>query len=159
MHPLPHRYAASASAAQSGNVALDTYDLPSIISASPAEFGGPGDRWSPETLLVAAIADCLVLTFRGMAKASGLEWRSLSAHVSGTLDRVGDGLEFTHFRMHVLMTIADARDEERARRLVAKAERACLIARSLKAKVDLEMHIDCVPVALPSMKGQHHEHF
>ncbi|HEX5217826.1 MAG TPA: OsmC family protein [Vicinamibacterales bacterium] len=156
MHPLPHRYAASASAAQSGDVALDTYDLPSIISASPSEFGGPGDRWSPETLLVAAIADCLVLTFRGMAKASNFEWRSLSAHVSGTLDRVGDGLEFTHFRTHVLMTIADASDEERARRLIAKAEKACLIARSLKAKVDLEMHVECVPAGLPAMKGAHH---
>jgi len=48
------------------------------------------------------------------------------------------------------MTIADADDEARARRLIEKAERACLIARSLKATVELDLHIECVPVAVPA---------
>jgi hypothetical protein len=37
--------------------------------AAPAEFGGPGDQWSPESLLAGAIASCFALTFRFVARA------------------------------------------------------------------------------------------
>src|SRR6185437_15854167 len=58
MQPFPHRYEVSARASAEGDVTLESYQLPALKSASPAEFGGPGDRWSPETLLVGAVADC-----------------------------------------------------------------------------------------------------
>ena len=64
MHPFPHNYGVSAHATPVSDVAIEGATLPSIQSAPPAEFGGPGDRWSPETLLVAAVADCFILTFR-----------------------------------------------------------------------------------------------
>ena len=39
-----------------------------IESAPPKEFDGPGDQWSPEQLLTAAVADCFVLNFRTMTR-------------------------------------------------------------------------------------------
>ena len=70
MHPYPHRYTVTAADAASGNLSLSSPGLADIASAPPVEFNGPGDRWSPETLLCAAVAGCLVLTFRAIARAS-----------------------------------------------------------------------------------------
>ena len=54
MQELPHRYSVAAIANPEEAVELQGGGLPSLTSAPPAEFDGPGDRWSPETLLVAA---------------------------------------------------------------------------------------------------------
>ena len=67
MKAFPHRYTITARSATAGNVRLGGERLPDLESASPAEFGGPGDQWSPETLLVAAVGDCFIMTFRAVA--------------------------------------------------------------------------------------------
>ena len=53
MHPYPHLYTVQALAARDGDVTLNSTGLPALATAPPAEFDGPGDRWSPETLLAA----------------------------------------------------------------------------------------------------------
>ena len=93
MQEYPHRYAAGASAGEEGEIAVSSARLPGLSSAAPAEFGGPGDRWSPETLLVAAVADCFVLTFRAIARISKLRWTSVSCDVVGTLMCSGQRFE------------------------------------------------------------------
>ena len=70
------------------NVILTSTGIPALSSAAPSQFGGPGDRWSPETLIVGAIADCFILTFRAVARASTLPWTALRCNVTGTLDRI-----------------------------------------------------------------------
>ena len=55
--------------------------LPPIMAASPPQFGGPPGRWSPETLLVAAVADCYILSFRAIAKATKLPWDAIECAV------------------------------------------------------------------------------
>ena len=107
--------------------------MPSLETAGPVEFGGPGDRWSPEALLVAAIADCFVLTFRAIARASKLEWQSLRCDASGTLDKVDRVTQFTHFDLQVELTIPADGDAAKASRLLHRAEHHCLITNSLKA--------------------------
>jgi organic hydroperoxide reductase OsmC/OhrA len=135
MKEFPHRYVITAHSATAGNVRLAGERLPDLASASPAEFGGPGDQWSPETLLVAAVGDCLVLTFRAVAAASKLDWTSLSCSVTGTLDRVERVTQFTAFEVRAELEIAPGTDAELARRVVDKAERNCLVSNSLKASV------------------------
>jgi organic hydroperoxide reductase OsmC/OhrA len=87
MQALPHRYRVKGAGRTTGDVELTAERLTMIQSASPAEFDGPGDRWSPETLLVGAVADCFILTFRAGAKGSRLSWISLVCDATGTLDR------------------------------------------------------------------------
>ena len=78
MQDFPHQYRVSANAKTAGNVVLSSSGVPDLPSAAPAEFGGPGDQWSPESLLVAAVADCFVLSFRAIARASQFDWASLT---------------------------------------------------------------------------------
>jgi organic hydroperoxide reductase OsmC/OhrA len=141
MHELPHHYVAFATGGTAGDVDLQSPHLPALGSASPAEFGGPGDRWSPETLLVAALADCFVLTFRAVARASGLAWTSVRCEVIGTLDRVERATQFTAFTMRVELRVSEGTTEDLARRAVEKAERNCLITNSLKAPVRLAIGV------------------
>ena len=77
------RATAHASSSGDGDVALSGDGLPAIATAPPAEFGGPGDRWSPETLLAAAVADCFVLGFRSEQLDRVLQFVQHSAELRG----------------------------------------------------------------------------
>jgi organic hydroperoxide reductase OsmC/OhrA len=145
MHPFPHQYRVSATAATADKeVALEGDGLPALSSAPPAEFDGPGDRWSPETLLVASVADCFVLTFRAIAAASSLPWTALSCEVHGTVDRIDRVTQFTAFDVRAHLSVPPGTDEERATRLLEKAENSCLVTNSLKARPRLEATISVV---------------
>jgi uncharacterized OsmC-like protein len=102
--------------------------------APPEAFGGPGDRWSPETLLAAAVADCFVLTYRSVAAASKLPWTSLACDVEGTLDRVERTTLFTVFDIHATLDVPAEVDPAHAERLLEKAEHLCLVTNSLRAE-------------------------
>lgn len=141
MQDLPHHYLVSASAETQGNVALKAAELPQLVSAPPAEFGGPGDQWSPEHLLVASVADCFILTFRAVARASKLEWKTLKSSAEGILDRVDRVTRFTGFTVNATLTVPAGTDLDKARRLLEKAEASCLITNSLNAETHLEIEI------------------
>ena len=141
MDAYPHHYEVRALAQAEGSVALSSERLPSLESASPLQFGGPGDKWSPETLLVAAAADCLILTFRAIARASKLPWVSLDCDAEGVLDRVDGVTRFTAIRVNARLVLPAGGDVERGRRLLEKAEKSCLITSSLKAESALTAEV------------------
>ena len=138
MQDFPHQYRVSAGAKNSGNVVLSSDGVADLPSAAPAEFGGPGDQWSPESLLVASVADCFILSFRAIARASRLDWDSISCNVDGTLDRIDRVTQFTGFKVSATLHVPLGSNEEKAQRLLEKAEHACLITNSLKAESELE---------------------
>ena len=112
MQPFPHHYSVVAKADTQGDVALEGERLPPIPSAPPTEFGGPGDRWSPETLFVAAVADCFVLTFRGIAGVSRFSWVSLECSVTGTVDRVDRVTQFTALEVRARLRVPSGANED-----------------------------------------------
>jgi organic hydroperoxide reductase OsmC/OhrA len=151
MKPLPHHYRVKGSGRADGDVALTADRLPGMPSAPPPEFGGPDDRWSPETLLVAAVADCLILTFRAIARASKLSWTSLDCDVTGTLDRANGATQFTHFDVRARLVVPRTEDPQRARAVLDRAERSCLISSSLKGSSHLDAVVETVsPAQLPA---------
>jgi organic hydroperoxide reductase OsmC/OhrA len=141
MAEFPHHYTVKVSAQQQGSVAVEAPNLPLIKSAPPVQFGGPGDQWSPETLLMAAIADCLILSFRAIARASKLEWRELICDAEGTLDRVDGVTRFTDVVLQAMLRVPGGVDPTKAQRLLDKAEQACLVTNSLTAHCHLEARV------------------
>ncbi len=141
MHPFPHRYRVRIGLAPEGEVRLDADGLPQIASLPPPEFDGPGGYWSPETLLLAAVGDCMMLTFRAIAKGSRFEWRELSANVEGLLERVDGNSRFTQVTIHVRLVVPPGADAARAERLLQKAEQGCPISNSLLATKHLACEI------------------
>lgn len=138
---LPQNYTTSANAQVTGNVTLSAEGLPNLESAAPKEFGGPGDQWSPEDLLVAAVSDCFVLAFRAIAAASKFEWIDLHVSTTGTLDKIDRAIQFTELKIAATLTLPSGADENRAQRLLEKSEQVCFITNSLKSTAHLETKI------------------
>jgi peroxiredoxin-like protein len=141
MQAYPHLYTVSASGNPNGSVAVASGGVPTLATAPPREFDGPGDQWSPEGLLCAAVADCFILTFRAVARASKLEWLNLECAVEGTLDRAEGITQFTRFATRAVLRVPTGTDRERARLLLEKAEHTCLISNSLRGARTLETQI------------------
>lgn len=145
MHAFPHVYRVTGRSRGTGDVELSAAGLAALRSASPAEFDGAGDLWSPETLLVGAVADCLVLTFRAVAHASKLPWISLECDVRGTLDRIDRVTQFTRFDVAARLIVPVGVRSDHARNALEKAERTCLISNSLKAAIALDTTVEVDP--------------
>ncbi len=137
MQNFPHHYLVSASGGKEGNVSVGGNGLPDLDTQAPPQFGGPEGIWSPETLLLAAVADCFILSFRAVARASKLDWTKLECHADGVLDRPDRATLFTDFKIHAVLQLPTAEKFEMAQRLLEKSEKICLITASLKADVVL----------------------
>jgi organic hydroperoxide reductase OsmC/OhrA len=137
MHPYPHFYKAGTTGGPTGMLTVTSPGLVDLPSAPPPEFDGPGGVWSPETMLCAAVADCFVLTFRAVARASNFEWLSLECSVEGTLERVEGVSQFTRYVTNATLHVPPGADAGRAQKLMEKAEHGCLVANSLTGKREL----------------------
>jgi organic hydroperoxide reductase OsmC/OhrA len=139
MHPLPHYYLVTTTVAPGGDVPLSSEGVRVIESAPPKEFEGPGNQWSPEQLLTAAVVDCFVLSFRAIAAASKFRWLSLEASTRGTLDKAEGAMRFTRFDTRAKLHVPTGTDLDRAKRLLEKAESLCLVSNSLTAERHLSI--------------------
>ncbi|MGA2187959.1 MAG: OsmC family protein [Steroidobacteraceae bacterium] len=144
MHPFPHHYFVNAVVRPVGDVPLSAEGVRIIESAPPKEFDGPGNQWSPEGLLTAAVADCFALGFRAIATASKFSWTNLEARTQGTLDRVEGKMRFVRFATHAKLQVPLGADVERAKRLLEKAELTCLVANSLTSERHLTVEVAVV---------------
>lgn len=145
MKELPHHYSTSAhNLREDDTVTISSPGLGDFSSAGPAEFDGPGNLWSPETMLTAAVGDCFILTFRAVAAASKLDWSEISCSVEGILDKVERTMRFTEFRLRATLRLPEGADEERAQRVLEKSERACIIRNSIVADVHATFEIEMV---------------
>ena len=142
MQAYPHHYVVSAAGAADGEVTLASDGLADLPSMPPEEFGGPGGYWSPETLLVSAVADCFILSFRAIARASRLEWTRLECSVDGELDKVDRVTRFTGFAVRATLEVPAGTNLAKAERLLAKAEQACLVTNSLIADTHLDATVE-----------------
>lgn len=152
--PYPHTYSAAARGGPSGPVPLTSAGLPELASAPAAQFGGPGTSWSPETLLVAAIADCYVMTFRAVSAAALFGWLKLECRVDGVLDSVKRKPCFTRLHTVATLTVAPGADVAKARRLLKRTDAACLVANSLRGERTFEAQVVAAPPAATGLEQE-----
>ncbi len=141
MQGYPHHYLASAAGGDQGSVIVSGKGLPDLDTQSPPQFGGPEGVWSPETMLSASVANCFILSFRAIARASKFEWTSLNCSVDGVLDRPERATYFTSFNIHAVLQVPAGGRPGLAQRLLEKAEQICLITASLKSEIVLTTEI------------------
>jgi peroxiredoxin-like protein len=133
-----HEYRVNAFGAGGRNGVVHAQGVLSSISFSaPPEFLGEPGRWTPEHFLVAAVASCFVSTFSGIAEKSRFEFVSLNLDAEGVLGNEDGIWRFTEIKLRPVVTILKEEDRDRVIRLLEKAEKSCLIARSLQCKVVL----------------------
>ena len=62
-----------------------------IHFTSPPAFGGLDGRWTPEDLLLGAIASCYTTTFRALAENSKFEYTDLQVEVESAIGKADRG--------------------------------------------------------------------
>ncbi|GAA4097372.1 OsmC family protein [Zhongshania borealis] len=141
MNQLPHLYSVSVAASPEGSLRAFADHLPEIKVNAPVQFDGPGDQWSPEELLMAAAANCFVLSFRTVAGIAKLDWVSIECSSSGELDKVERSMVFTKMTNKVRLVVADPVSKSKAETLLRKAEAICIVSNSLSADKFLELEV------------------
>ena len=141
MHPFPHHYRVRIGIKPEGEVSLDSEGLPQLRSLPPPEWGGPGGYWAPETLLLAALGDCTMMTFRAIAKASRFEWRELRPTSRENSSASTAMRRFTEVTIRVRLVVPPGADAGRARQLLEKSEKGCPVSNSLTARKHIEAEI------------------
>lgn len=109
---------------------------PSIEVATPPEFpGGEEGVWSPEHLFAAAVNSCLMTTFLAIATNSKLEYLHFDSRATAKLEKVDGKLMISEVVLEPVVEISAGHSEERALRVLEKAEANCLISNSVKSKI------------------------
>lgn len=114
--------------------------------ASPPEFRGEPDVWSPEDLFVAAIDTCLMMTFASKAEKKQLAIDGYMSEAEGVLEFVGDGYQFTKVTVKPTILITDSRFAPEIVRTVQEAHRDCLVARSCSAEIIVQPDIELTSI-------------
>lgn len=109
-----------------------------IHFTAPPQFGGMEGRWTPEDLLLCAVASCYTTTFRALAEYSKLDYSDLGVDVEGTVHKTESGYVFTEIVIRPTLTISDPQEQDRALRLLQKAKAVCLVSRTLSVEQRFE---------------------
>jgi peroxiredoxin-like protein len=118
------------------------HGAPRIIHFSaPPEFGGEAGVWTPEHFLLAAVTSCFIATFRSVAQASKLDFQGIEVAAEGMIEKESGGFRFTKITLRPALILYHEGARELGQRLLEKAERICLVSRSLSSTVTLEPKI------------------
>lgn len=111
--------------------------------ATPPQFPkGVDGIWSPEHLFTAAVASCYMTTFLAIAENSKLAFKSFVCASKGKLDQLDNKLAMTQVDLYPTVVLNREEDRERAMRVLAKTETACLITNSIKSAVNVHPRIE-----------------
>lgn len=141
MTPLPHHYEATLAGGPTGYAVVSAPGIPDLSMEAPTDFGGPGDAWSPEHMLLASVQACFLLTLRAVARASGITFTALAVEAAGTVDRKDGVTRFTDIVLRPRLTVPPGTDRERVITVMEKSERACLVSASLSTPIHLEPEV------------------
>ncbi|MFJ7287373.1 OsmC family protein [Curtobacterium sp. NPDC098951] len=100
-------------------------------SADPT-FRGDRDRWNPEELVLAALAQCHMLSYLHVAVTEGFTVVAYEDRATASLNVNRDGSgELTEATLHPVVTILEADRVADAEAAHARANALCFIARSV----------------------------
>lgn len=112
-----------------------------IHFTSPPAFGGLDGRWTPEDLLLCAVASCYTTTFQAVAESSKLEYTDLQVEVEGNIRKADTGYNFSEILIRANLMLAQPEEQARAIKLLHKAEGLCLVSRALSVKQTFEPQV------------------
>ncbi len=110
-------------------------DKPPLEGSADPTFHGDVDRWNPEELLVAALAQCHLLSYLHSAVRAGVVVTDYVDRATGAMRQRGEGGSFVEVVLHPEVTVADASMVDAALTAHAEASRNCFIAASVNFPV------------------------
>lgn len=112
-----------------------------IHFTTPPQFGGIEGRWSPEDLLLSAVASCFTSTFHALAERFSFHFTDLEVEVQGCVNKSESGYMFSDIVIRPTVKTSSHEDHMHAERLMEKAKRLCLVSRALAVTQTFEPRV------------------
>jgi peroxiredoxin-like protein len=106
----------------------------------PAEMGGPGVGTNPDELLLAAAANCYLITLASVLDNRRLPVRRLTLASEGEVEREGGRLTYRRIVHRPLIELdGELSEEARETALLGaeRAEKACMISQAVRGNVEV----------------------
>ena len=120
-----------------------------IHFSEAAELGGLQGRWTPEQLLLCALAGCFTTTFHEVARAAKFEYTDLEVEVEGTVHRNrSTGCNFDEILLRPRLTVQSDEQREAGLGLLRRTKAVCMISRAITVPQTMEPTVEAgkVPV-------------
>lgn len=127
------------------DVLLSAAGKPDLEGSADPTFRGDATKWNPEELLLAALAQCHLLSYLHSAVTHGVTVTAYDDSPVGTMAQVGHGGRFTSVTLRPRVVITDPAQVDLARVIHAEASENCFIA----ASVNFPVHHDPVITVTP----------
>lgn len=113
-----------------------------LAGTADVTFRGVANRWNPEQLFLASIAQCHLLTYLWLCVGAGVVVTAYTDTPRGTMRTEADGSgRFDSVRLHPRVTITADSDPDVARSLHDKVGEYCFIARSVNVPIRHDVEI------------------
>lgn len=112
-----------------------------ILASADVPFRGDAERWNPEELLVAALAQCHMLSYLHSAVNHGVVVTDYRDEPIGVMDQVGQGGRFTSVLLRPVVTVSEQSMAQLAASIHAEASANCFIAASVSFPVTHEPRV------------------
>ena len=114
---------------------------PTVEVATPPEFGGPENYWSPEELISSAVASCVMTSALFFFERGKIALRSYKSKATTTMGKGPAGLALTGMKITIDLKLEDPAQEEAARTAVQQAKKSCPLSNALTIPVEMELTI------------------
>jgi len=128
---------------EGGKSAKTTFSGPGELEIGPApEFNGNPETLNPEEMFVAAINNCIMITFFYFVRKSNIEILSYYSKAEGQVKKQADGFRFTNVEVRAEVTLQHQDLVEKVREFGNLAEKYCLVSRSVACPIRYYLKIE-----------------
>jgi organic hydroperoxide reductase OsmC/OhrA len=126
-----------------------------IHFSDAAELGGLQGRWTPEQLLLCALASCFTTTFHDSARSAKFEYTDLEVEIEGTVHRSRSaGCGFSEILIRPRLTVRSDDRCEAGLNLLRRTKSMCLISRAITVPQTLEPTVETTKIPVEGWVGQ-----
>ena len=122
---------------------------PELLGSADRTFHGDRERWNPEQLLLASLAQCHMLSYLHVCVDAGVVVTQYVDRATGSMVTDADGRgRFTEVVLHPSVTVVDETMVEAAAEAHHRAHELCFIANSVNFPVRHEPVVGVLPSVL-----------
>jgi len=126
-----------------------------IHFSEAAELGGLEGRWTPEQLLLCALAGSFTTTFSDVARSVKFEYTDLEVEIEGSVRRNRSaGCNFSEILIRPRLTVHSEGSCEEGLSLLRKTKSLCMISRAITVPQTLEPRVEAVRVPVEGWSHQ-----
>jgi organic hydroperoxide reductase OsmC/OhrA len=118
-----------------------------IHFSEAAELGGLQGRWTPEQLLLCALAGCFTTTFHDVARSAKFDYTDLEVEIEGSVRRSrAAGCSFREILLRPILTVQSEEQREAGLNLLRRTKAICMISRAITVPQTLEPNVETIKV-------------